>query len=199
MSKKQKHVLQFKISLLEVEPSIWRRIQVRSAYSFWDLHVAIQDAMGWFDCNLHEFEVRDPAGEELRLGIPDPDMMDGDVEPEWETPLGEFLSQPGDTALYAYDMGDGWQHAVVLEEILPVVSKQRYPRCLDGARRCPPEDCGGPWGYPGFLEAIGDSKHDEHEQMLEWVGGSFDPEEFDPGQVHFDNPKKRLDFVLTGP
>jgi hypothetical protein len=92
--------------------------------------------------------------------------------------LQQVLAKPGRKIVYEYDFGDGWEHAIVLEKVLSIDSKTRYPRCLDGARACPPEDCGGVPGYADFLEAIRDPDHEEHEQMRDWIGGEFDPEEF---------------------
>lgn len=87
------------------------------------------------------------------------------------------------------------RHKIELEEILPAEPKKKYPICIDGKRNCPPEDYGGIWGYEEFLAAIKDSEHEEHESMLDWVGGSFDPEEFDPNRVIFDDPKERRKFL----
>jgi hypothetical protein len=81
---------------------------------------------------------------------------------------------------YVYDFGDDWVHKVVVEKVLPADPRISYPVCVAGKRACPPEDCGGVWGYREFLAAISDPDHPEHEEMLEWVGGAFDPEEFDP-------------------
>jgi len=89
-----------------------------------------------------------------------------------------------DTFLYAYDFGDRWEHELLMEKILPPEAGKRDPMCLAGQRACPPEDCGGIWGYTGFLEAIHDPKHPEHEEMLEWVGGAFDPDACDLDEVN---------------
>jgi hypothetical protein len=85
---------------------------------------------------------------------------------------------------YEYDFGDGWHHSLVIEEISPPEPGVEYPVCLAGVRACPPEDCGGPWGYPEFLEILADPAHEEYESMLEWVGGAFDPERFDLARVN---------------
>lgn len=82
------------------------------------------------------------------------------------------------------DFGDGWEHSLLVEKILPAARPLRYPVCLAGKRRCPPEDCGGPWGYQDFLEAIGNPDHERHEEFVEWIGGGFDPEEFDIEHVN---------------
>lgn len=81
-------------------------------------------------------------------------------------------------------MGDTWQHTVLIEKTLPVEPGVKYPRCIDGKRACPPEDCGGPWGYSDFLDAVQNPKHERHEELLEWVGDGFDPEAFDPEAVN---------------
>jgi hypothetical protein len=83
-----------------------------------------------------------------------------------------------------------------LEKILPRQEKVKYPICIDGKRACPPEDCGGPWGYKDFLEAIIDPDHEQHEELLNWIGGSFDPEHFDTKEVVFENPNQRLKYAL---
>ena len=86
--------------------------------------------------------------------------------------------------VYEYDFGDSWQHEIVLEKTLEPEPKVKYPRCVEGARACPPEDCGGIWGYADFLEAISDPKHPDHRDMKEWIGGKFDPEKFSVDAVN---------------
>jgi hypothetical protein len=87
-------------------------------------------------------------------------------------------------ASYTYDFGDNWEHTIQIEKVVDAEPGIRYPRCIDGKRACPPEDCGGAWGYGDFLKAIQDPKHSEHEEMTEWIGGEFDPEEFDLAAVN---------------
>ncbi len=189
-----KHIYQFKVTLNGITPAIWRRIQVPEGYSFWDLHVAIQDAMGWLDYHLHAFRVyREHLPGALEIGIPDDYAVVGDPEthPGWEVPISDFFYQVGDSADYEYDFGDGWKHEILLEGILLREKGQKYPRCIDGAHACPPEDCGGVHGYCQMLEVLADPDDEEHESMLEWVGGKYDPQEFGPGKVKFDNPTKR--------
>ena len=192
-------VLQFKITLRGIRPPIWRRIQVPRAYTFWDLHVAIQDAMGWDDYHLHEFELR--RGKNQRgetIGIPDEEFESGrSTLPGWEVPLVRHFSAPNQKATYRYDFGDDWEHEVLLEATLPAEEGVEYPRCTKGRRACPPEDCGGPYGYPEFLEAIGDPTHPRHEELLEWIGGAFRSEAFDPGKVVFDDPKERWEIAFS--
>ncbi|MBI3940615.1 MAG: plasmid pRiA4b ORF-3 family protein [Acidobacteria bacterium] len=191
--RKFSEVYEFRISLQGLQPAIWRRIQVRGNYTFWDSHVAIQDSMGWLDCHLHLFRILNPATKKREnIGIPDDeDSFDLEVIPGWERAVSDYFSIENPAAEYEYDFGDDWQHEVVLENIIPREIKRRYPQCVAGERACPPEDCGGIWGYQEFLEAIGNPMHEEHARMLEWAGGSFDSERFDPKKVRFENPAKR--------
>jgi len=166
-------IFQLKITLKDIRPPIWRRIQVSSDVSLAKLHRIIQEALGWYDSHLHQFIVG-----QTYYGVPSREDV-SKVNDERKAHLNQILSSPGRRIVYEYDFGDGWEHEIVLEKILSPDPKTRYPRCLDGARACPPEDCGGIYGYADFLEAIRDPNHEEHEEMLEWIGGEFNPEEFD--------------------
>ena len=171
-------IYQLKITLKESRPAIWRRFQVRGDITLAKLHRIIQQVMGWFDGHLHQFVVG-----QTYYGVPSREDI-SKVKDEKKVRLDQILSVPGRRIVYEYDFGDGWEHAIVLEKILPPDSRARYPRCLDGARACPPEDGGGIYGYADFLEVMSDPKHEEHEETLEWIGGEFDPEEFDVGAVN---------------
>jgi hypothetical protein len=198
MKKQFNQVYQFKITLKEIKPPIWRRIQVPETYSFWDLHVAIQDAMGWSDSHLHLFEIQHPATDEIvEIGIPDEDFEDEfETLPGWKKKIADYFSMENPKAEYIYDFGDNWEHTIILEEILPRDEKTAYPICIKGKRACPPEDCGGPWGYGDLLETINDPDDEEYEDTMEWLGGEFDSEHFDPDDVHFDDPDERRKFAL---
>jgi hypothetical protein len=127
-----------------------------------------------------------------QIGIPDDSFED--EEPflaSWAVRIIDYFREPGDRADYEYDFGDGWEHEVVLEEIASRIPRKRYPLRLDGARACPPEDCGAVHGYEEMLAALRDPTHEEHENMVEWVGGKYDPATFSPKKVRFDDPKKR--------
>jgi hypothetical protein len=193
-------IYQFKITMREIEPTIWRRILVPEKYNFWDLHVAIQDAMGWWDCHMHAFRMRRKHAQKItEIGIPiEPQFED---EPEtlsgWKIPISLMFDDVGVTSEYEYDFGDFWIHDVLLEGILLREKGRTYPRCIGGARACPPEDCGGVPGYYDLLEIISDPKHEEHKQMLTWLGGSYDPGAFEPEMVKFDNPKKRWKIAFS--
>ncbi len=195
-------VYQFKLALIGVEPTVWRRIQVPETYSFWDLHVALQDAMGWLDYHLHVFRVARPGAVEVEhIGIPDDDPFEGEkpILPGWEIPISRYFARAGTSAHYEYDFGDGWEHELTLEAVLPQQAGQKYPLCVDGARACPPEDCGGVYGYENLLTVIQDPTHEEYESTLEWLGGRFDPDRFDPKRVKFDDPARRYRLAFEEP
>jgi hypothetical protein len=201
MMSRAKKIFQFRVSLLDIEPQIWRRIQVPSTYSFWDLHVALQDSMGWLDCHLHMFHFSDSKfGEELDIGIPDLDVPEDDWQclPGWEIPIDEYFAQPGDDTLYVYDFGDSWRHQLTLEEVIDRAPRKRYPKCVGGERACPPEDCGGPMGHMDLIRILRVPSDEEHADMLEWLGGKFDPEAFDPTKVTFADPQKRWEVAFAG-
>lgn len=196
MKKKFNQVFQFKITLDYIEPIIWRRIQVPETYSFWDLHVAIQDAMGWTDSHLHQFEMQNPkTGEEVEISIPDEEWED-EALAGWDVKITDYFSMQNPTALYIYDFGDNWEHTVELETIMPRERDAEYPICLEGERACPPEDCGGLPGYEGLLMTISDPDDAEYEETMDWLGGDFDPEYFDPLDVYFDDPEERRKTAL---
>lgn len=172
---------QFKITLLESQPPIWRRIQVKNC-TLDKLHEHIQTAMGWTNSHLYQFEI---DGE--RYG--DPELLDDGFEDfrcidSTVTKISEFMRKDGKRLgfLYQYDFGDNWQHEVLFEGCLRADKGGRYPVCVEGERVCPPEDVGGVWGYAEFLAAIADPKHEQHADFVEWAG-EFDPEEFDAGKV----------------
>ena len=194
--KKFKHVYQFRVQLEDIKPPIWRRIQVPEVYTFWDLHVAIQDAMGWVDYHLHEFTIKNPSiGKKVQMGIPfddgDDDWRDEPLLTDWEHKIAAYFTMENSKAAYLYDFGDSWEHTIKLEGIQPREKDVSYPTCLAGKRACPPEDCGGTWGYENLLEIIKDPEHEEHESMMQWLGGEFGPEKFSPEGVKFYDPIER--------
>lgn len=169
-------IYQLKITLKGSKPPIWRRVQVRSEITLAQLHEVIQIAMGWTDSHLHQFIVHGPA-----YGRPDVEGLE--VNDEKKAPLWRLVGLR-DTFVYEYDFGDGWEHEIVVEKVLPVGEGVLYPRCLAGKRACPPEDVGGIWGYGNFLIVINNPRHPEHRERLEWVGGAFDPTAFNLADVN---------------
>lgn len=130
------------------------------------------------------------TGLKEEIGIPD---EDGELEflAGWKIPIASYFSLKNKKAEYAYDFGDNWKDSLLLEKIIPQKSAQKYPLCVAGERTYPPEDCGGVWGYVDLLEIINNQNHEEHSSMMEWLGRSFNPEEFQSKNVHFDNPQER--------
>ena len=175
---------------------IWRRIQVPENYSFWDLSVAIQNAMGWGGGHLHDFEIINPEyGEEEHIGMPDPNFDEFNTKPGHKTKISDYFIHKNTTALYVYDFGDDWRHTILYEGKFSREQGQSYPVCLAGKNACPPEDVGGIWGYEDFLKIISDPNHEEHESMLEWIGQEFNPHTFEPRDVFFSNPKEELEWT----
>lgn len=173
-------IYQLKVTLRGIKPPIWRRFQVGSDVTFHELHSTIQRVMGWEDYHLHEFEVNG-------LSITDEETLfpwGGEDKAEHEVMLREAVIKVGQVFNYEYDFGDGWEHKLILEKVLPVDAAVTYPRCLAGRRACPPEDIGGVWAYQYFLEALEDPEHEEHESNLEWLGDEFDPELFEAAEVN---------------
>jgi len=165
-------VYQFTMTLQEITPAIWRRLQVPATYTFWDLHVALQDAMGWLDYHLHVFRLRRPPKQIwIEIGIPDDEGSDDQVLSGWDIPLRTYFTVPGQTASYLYDFGDGWHHEVVLEGILLKEHGVKYPRCLAGARACPPEDCGSVPGYERLLDIFRHPGHADYQDTIAWLKG----------------------------
>jgi len=186
MAGNNRALYQLKVTLRDVHPPIWRRIQVWEDTTLAQLHRILQIAMGWEDYHLHEFRI----GPDI-YGVPDPDddLYERPVIDERRQRLRQLVPQVGISFEYVYDLGDNWRHELVLEEIALPDPEQRYPRCLGGERCAPPEDVGGPPGYDAYLEALTNSSHEEHETMLEWRG-TFDAESFSADAVNRRFQKK---------
>ena len=178
---------QLKVTLRGVsKPPVWRRIAVPARLTLDLLHEVIQQAMGWEDEHLHVFST--PRRD---YGSPDPELGHAD---ERKVTVAEVLARPGATMLYTYDFGDGWEHGIVLEKVLPpdpVVGLS----CLAGKGACPPEDCGGAWGYANLKEALADPGHEEHEDLLDWLGLDS-AADFDPAQFGLDEVNASLSQLL---
>lgn len=171
-------VHQIKVTLRGVKPPVWRRVLVPSDFSLRKLHSVLQIVMGWMDSHLYEFT----AGR-MNFGDPDEDTP-WDLRSARTAKLASILPTKGSKLLYMYDFGDGWEHDIVVEAILPRTEGVRYPACVAGKRACPPEDCGGPYGYIELLEALGDPEHPEHDEKVDWIGDDLDPEAFDLDEIN---------------
>ncbi|MGA8832332.1 MAG: plasmid pRiA4b ORF-3 family protein [Desulfomonilaceae bacterium] len=168
-------VYQMKITLKEVKPPIWRRIQVKGNTTLHALHRTIQTVMGWSDSHLHEFNI-------FGVSYGDPEQEVGSDEKRVR--LNKLDLEEQDKFAYIYDFGDDWEHQIVIEKILPIDEKTQYPICLTGKRSCPPEDCGGSTGYMDLLDVLDDPNDPEYEERIEWIGEDFDSEMFDIEQIN---------------
>jgi hypothetical protein len=183
-------IVALKVELLGVKPSVWRRLEVPAAFHLGELHAALNSAMGWLDYHLHEFEI-----DERRYGVPDVDFAPEADEtlPEESVLLGDLAQAGTGRFEYVCDLGDDWRHIVVIEKTGTAEAGVFYPRCTGGGGACPPEDCGGVWGFEEFKEAMADPRHPEHESLKEWHGGAFDPDEFSSEEA-----SKLLRAMATG-
>lgn len=171
-------IYQIKVTLNHTKPPIWRRIQVRGDVNFYKLHRVLQIAMGWTDSHLHQFVL----GKKRFIGEPSDEFpSDFEIINERKVKLQDIVTEPKKKLVYEYDFGDGWEHELVFEKILPADPNQRYPVCLDGALACPIEDSGGPWGYYEKLEIVKNPDPDniDHQQIADWMPPDFDPTAFD--------------------
>ena len=180
-------VFQIKVTLMGIVPLIWRRIHTQDC-TLVELHDLLQVTMGWEFEHLYRFIIGGVKYADLDMANQE------DAQDACETNLSEILPAQNRRPRfhYEYDFGDQWMHQLVVEERLPPEQGVKYPICVEGQRACPPEDCGGPWGYPGFVEAISNPDHRQHEEMLEWVGGEFDPERFDLESVNKELRRLRI-------
>lgn len=175
---------QLKVILVDAQPLIWRRLCVPGNANLGWLHAVLQVAMGWTNSHLHHFltsEARysDPRHmEDMGFGgEPDRD--------EAKATLMRIAPAAGAQFGYEYDFGDSWAHVITVEKILPSnASAAKTALCLEGARACPPENCGGVWGYANLLKILKNRKHPEHKEMMAWAGGTFDPKRFDAANVN---------------
>lgn len=179
-----KQIYQIKISLKGFTPMIWRRILIPSDLLLYDFHRIIQTTMGWTNSHLHQF-VKNRTFFSVRY--PDDDFWNDARSIDYvkkKIRVSDLLTFPKDRMIYEYDFGDGWEHNIVLEKILPFDNKKEYPVCVAGKMSCPPEDCGGVWGYANMLGVLKQPDHEEYEDIVDWIGEDFNPEHFDIDEVN---------------
>ena len=168
---------QLKITLKNVKPAIWRRFVVPADIPLPDLHLIVQTVMGWYNSHLHQFIIDGEFYTE-----PDEYSIDRCIDYR-NIKLNQVITAEKQTFEYEYDFGDGWEHIIELEKVLKE-HDQPSPVCLAGKRACPPEDCGGPFGYSDLLEILSDKEHEEYRETIEWLGNDFDPEYFDIEEIN---------------
>ena len=171
-------IYQLRVALNGIRPPIWRRILVPGDMKLSVLSEILLNTMGWFGYHMHQFIV-----DGVYYGEPDPDYF-FEMEDESKFTLQQIAPRAGKKFKYEYDFGDSWEHTVKVEKVLAPEEGMTYPVCIKGKRACPPEDVGGVWGYAEFLETISDSDNEEAEEMLDWAGGDFDPEDFDLDEIN---------------
>jgi len=176
-------IYQIKVRLNDIRPPIWRRIQVRGNVTLYKLHTILQVVMDWGNYHLHEFEIEGHVYGPPQDGFPDPLAFFDEPVNEKKVKLSELIREEKVKFLYTYDFGDDWRHELLVEKIMPAEKGKRYPVCVKGKRACPPEDCGGVWGYYDLMEAREHPDDPQCQELLEWAG-EFDPEEFDVGAIN---------------
>ena len=181
--KDKETVYQLKISLIESKPKIWRRVLVKPDLLLEDLHKIIQTVMGWENYHLHQFK------KDGILYVPESPEEDGFLTSSKlyiysHTKVSDLLKAEKDKLKYEYDFGDSWEHEIVLEKILSLKGSVDYPVCTGGKKNCPPEDCGGIWGFHNILKILKDPDHKEYDENLEWMGKEYDPDYFNQRVVN---------------
>jgi len=195
---KKDEILQIKIELDGIEPSIWRRFHVERNISFHQLHKVIQAVMGWSDYHLYSFKVGDDEYQDEK--IEDFYDMGDDLLPARKTKIDMLKAKQ--KILYTYDFGDTWEHFLTIEKMLPKDSSMRYPVCLEGERNCPPEDCGNAPGYYHLMKVRKNKKHPEYKSLIkDWLGEGYDTEHFNTQEVNIRLWKqfaKKVDKKIDG-
>lgn len=175
------YTYQIYLELKGSKPKIWRRLLVPSDVSLSDFHKVLQTVMGWTNSHLHQF-IADR--QHYEPPAPKDEFWESYGEDYTGLTLDDILEEENDKITYEYDFGDGWEHTIKLEQIVSNDKNIKLPKCIAGAMACPPEDCGGMWGFQEFKKIIKNPKHPEHDSYLKWIGGSYDPEAFDKEQIN---------------
>lgn len=186
-------IYQIKVALHDIVPPVWRRILVESNTSMFGLHKILQTTMGWSNAHLHRFVHK-------KKFYSNPTM-----EEEWTDNrqvdysgvlIADLLQREKQSMSYDYDFGDGWEHTILLEKILPRMIGTKYPVCIAGKRNCPPEDCGGPFGYHDMLTILANPRHQEYKELKKWLGDQYDPEHFDLNKINTRLSKKDFGCIV---
>ena len=180
-----KRIYQLKIRLMNIKPPIWRRILVSNYTYFSEVNDLIQEYFNWGGYHLHEFYFKHPNILSSKIYIQGVIDWDVDsVEADYyhfradQIRLCDVFSETLRKVYYIYDFGDYWEHIISLEKVFPWNKELKYPLCVGGKRAAPPEDSGGAYGYEEKVKVLRDPTHKDYEEILEWVGTGFDPDEF---------------------
>ena len=169
-----------RIELEDIKPLIWRRVGVRTSMTLKAVHDVIQTIMGWLDCHLWELAAN---GRRYSMLVPNVADWNERIKDVAKTKLSALLATGVSEIGYLYDMGDNWQHRIIVEKLKAAEPGAHYPQFLGGERRCPPEDCGGIPGYYEFLNNIASKQNKKRQAALDWYGGPYDPDEIDEQQI----------------
>jgi len=194
---RNENVLQFKIMLKGIEPLVWRRIQIAESSTFWDLHAAIQDAMGWQENHGYFFTVKELSTQREAFIGSSSTQEDEDILPGWQFKLQDYLKySTNEVMLYLYDFTDNWEHFIAFEGSFSKQVGVDYPVCLGGERACPPENIGGVFGYERHLQILFNPRHIFYEETQQLLG-AFEPEYFDVSKVVFMHFKENMHAALS--
>jgi hypothetical protein len=176
-------LIQMKIELAEISPTIWRKFIVESSITLDDLHDVVQTVMGWDNSHLYSFEIMGQSYLSPNAVDEDSDFGNAEQRDTTKVKLSQLSLRKKSKLLYLYDFGDNWEHVITVEDIVPATENSKVPICLEGQRACPPEDCGSIPGYEDIVDAIKNPKKKESKELLEWLG-EYDPEEFDVKEIN---------------
>ena len=192
-------IYQFKIQIKGItKPPVWRKVEVPSNYTFLQFHEVIQAVFGWYDYHLFEFTNKAYCGD-IRISMPNEDDFDFDfgfaAKPQdaSKVKLSQIFSDKQPKLLYVYDFGDDWIHEIKLESISD--KSAEGPKCLSGKGTCPPEDCGGIYGYEAMKKALAGPASEETEELREWLGLEED-EEWDANSFDLEEANDYLTGIL---
>lgn len=181
---------EFKIQLQGIsKPPVWRKLKMPENATFEQFHLAIQNAFGWDNYHAYMFSP-EGYGSEYQIEPPN-EWPEGDSRDAQKIKLKDIFSEEKQTFIYTYDFGDDWEHKITLERITP--EKVTKPSCIKGKGKCPPEDCGGIWGYPDFLDAVSNPDNPEYEEMREWAGLE-EGEEWDVNEFDLEKTNARMSW-----
>ena len=181
-------IYQIKITLNYSKPPIWRRIEILPEITLEDFHKIIQTTMGWMNGHLHHYMIGNTF-------YNPPNEFDDFGSDYTGIKIMDVLKNEGEKIMYEYDFGDSWMHEIKLERIKTKENGKSYPRCVKGKRACPPEDCGGIWGYMELEQIMKNKQHKSYEEMREWLGHDLDPELFEMERINRKLGKKNYGLI----